>query len=260
MANHADDKTRAWAAFSLSGQLRQNARMAKIVQKASEKARASYAKVFGEDVVANLAKEGAAAAYLKEADEMLERIVATPAFAETPTRDSHTLGELAASTLFRLRNLVPGKSVPEIVGTDLEGESIKLSDFKGKVVVVNFWGSWCGPCMAQVPEEKKLVEEFEGRPFVLLGINTDADIKQAKKIVARDKINWKSIHDGAPGDGPITRKWGIDSYPTGFVIDHNGVIVCEFDASARTKKLIEEKVAEAERAGGTRTSTSEKPE
>ena len=200
LAKHADPATRGWAAYALSGMLRQNAEIARTIKKSNDRARANFGKAFGEQLVAKVTENGAPDAMVKEGEGLLEQVIATKEFADAkvPNHDDFTLGELASAKLFRLRNLVPGKQFPELSGTDLRGETLKLSDYRGKVVVVSFWGTWCRPCMLQVPEEKKLVEEFEGRPFVLLGVNCDGDIEKSKKVVARDGINWRSIFDSAP--------------------------------------------------------------
>src|SRR4051794_25948885 len=64
-----------------------------------------------------------------------------------------------------------GPLAQEIEGEDLDGKFFKLSEYKGKVVLLDFWGMWCGPCVAFLPHGKKVVEEFKGRPFVALGVN-----------------------------------------------------------------------------------------
>jgi thiol-disulfide isomerase/thioredoxin len=100
---------------------------------------------------------------------------------------------------------------------------MKLSDYRGKVVVLSFWGTWCGPCMKMVPEERKLVERMAGKPFALIGINSDDDPAKAKAVVEKEKITWPSFRDGAPR-GPIATTWSIQNWPTIYVLDAEGVI------------------------------------
>ncbi len=94
-----------------------------------------------------------------------------------------TLADEALARLDDMHNLVPGKPAPEIDGVDFDGKRLKLSDYRGKVVVLAFWGSWCGPCMNEVPRERELVERLKGKPFALLGVNCDEDRMTALKVI-----------------------------------------------------------------------------
>jgi peroxiredoxin len=136
---------------------------------------------------------------------------------------SAPLGEQAEGSLFRMQNLDYGCTIPELEGKDIDGESMKLSDFRGKVVFVAFWASWCNPCMGMVPAEKELVERMKVRPFVMIGVNGDDDRQQAKSVAAKQGINWRSFWDGGQHGG-IALKWGVQSWPTSYLIDTKGVI------------------------------------
>ncbi|MFL5329844.1 MAG: TlpA family protein disulfide reductase [Gemmataceae bacterium] len=249
MENHPMPEVRAVAMFSLSRQLRERAGMAQTMQHSDGNFRKKIVTDFGEAAAEELAT-ASPHALRKEADDLLEKIIATPPYAASlsPERNSPlTYGQIASQMLFRMRNLVPGKHAPELVGIDLDGQPIKLSEFKGRVVVINFWATWCGPCMGQVAAERDLAKEMEGRPFALLGINCDGDRVEAKKVVQEERMTWRSIWDGAPGEGAIQRQWAIDAIPQGFVIDHRGVIVQPFFDPKKSKRLIADLVAEAER-------------
>lgn len=136
-----------------------------------------------------------------------------------------TLGEEVEPVLYELRNLRTGKPAPEIDAEDLEGARFKLGDYRGKVILLVFWASWCSPCMADVPHERELVERFQGRPFVLIGVNGDETRAAAAKAVAQHQISWRSFWNGEGGaDGPITDAWNVRGWPTVYVIDHNGTL------------------------------------
>ena len=121
-------------------------------------------------------------------------------------------------------NLAVGKPAPEIEGVDVDGKPLKLSDYKGKVVVLVFWGSWCGPCMAQVPHERELVERLKGQPFALLGVDCEANKDTARQVMARERMTWPNWFDGDAGTGPIAERYHIRSYPSVFILDARGVI------------------------------------
>jgi thiol-disulfide isomerase/thioredoxin len=134
----------------------------------------------------------------------------------------HKLADRAESELVELRRLSVGKEAPEIEGKDLDDRQMKLSDYRGKVVVLVFWGTWCGPCMAMVPDERKLVEHMAGKPFSLIGINADEDMAKVRAAVAKEKITWASFRDGDPG--PIAKAWNVHGWPVVYVLDRKGVI------------------------------------
>lgn len=131
--------------------------------------------------------------------------------------------ELAEGMLFKMYHLSIGRTAPEIEGEDIDGHPMKLSDFRGKVVLVSFWATWCGPCMGLVPHEKTLVETMKERPFVLIGVNGDMDRETAKSVSAKEAITWRSFWTGGPRQG-IPLQWGVSGWPTIYVIDGNGVI------------------------------------
>jgi thiol-disulfide isomerase/thioredoxin len=135
-----------------------------------------------------------------------------------------TLGQEAEARLDEMFNLAVGKSAPEIDGVDIEGNPLKLSDYKGKVVVLVFWGTWCGPCMAAVPHERELVERLKGQPFGLLGVDCEPNKETARAAIARERMTWPNWYDGAPGTGPIASRYRIRSYPSSFVLDAAGII------------------------------------
>ena len=87
-----------------------------------------------------------------------------------------------------------------------------------------FWGTWCGPCMKEIPHERALAERHKGKPFALLGVNCDDDKQAAVAAIKSEQITWPNWHDGAPGDGPIAKRYHIRGYPSVFVIDGEGII------------------------------------
>ena len=135
-----------------------------------------------------------------------------------------TLSEVAAAYLDEMHHLTQGQAAPEIDGKDLYGRPMKLSDFRGKVVVLVFWGSWCGPCMREVPHERQLLEKYRGKPFAILGVNCREKAEVAKKTVEREKMTWPQWSDGEEDGGPIVGTYHIRDFPTLFVIDAKGVI------------------------------------
>jgi peroxiredoxin len=148
----------------------------------------------------------------------LQRVI--DEFADIPHWRHGTLGEAAKRDLFELTHLVVGATAPEISGTDVDGEEMSLSDFRGRVVVLDFWGSWCGPCIGQLPALNAVAEEF-GERVAVLGVMSDPP-QTARQAVAEHGVQFRNWVDGRRG--PIVKEWNIDSWPTTFLIDADGVI------------------------------------
>ena len=158
----------------------------------------------------------------KEAESLFEAVIEK--FGDVNV--SQHRGDLATSAraeLFEIRIVGIGKTVPEISGGDLDGRPMKLSDYRGKVVVLEFWGDWCGDCRAMYPQERSLVKRLEGKPFALVGINSDHDLHKLKERMKEEKITWPSWRDDSPV-GPIHTAWNINAWPTIYVLDDKGVI------------------------------------
>lgn len=170
------------------------------------------------------------AAYLRETDAAdvsreAQQLLAS-ALEATPRMSEHRT-EYARRILFEAQHLSVGQTAPEIEGSDLDGQRMRLGDFRGKVVVLKFWATWCGPCMGMVPHDLALMKRLEGKPFVLLGVESDDDRAQATKIISGSGIRWRSWWDGGSRDGPIAKAWnvsGVWGWPTIYVLDGNGVI------------------------------------
>jgi thiol-disulfide isomerase/thioredoxin len=146
-----------------------------------------------------------------------------PEFEKNPPR----IGKQVEEWLAAYRELRPGNPALEIQGRDIDGKTIKLSDFRGKVVVLSFWASWCAPCIAEIPRERELADRLKGKPFALLGVNCDRTEADARAVLAREKLTWPNWFDGESGKGQIAESYHIQVLPTIYVIDSRGIIRCK---------------------------------
>jgi thiol-disulfide isomerase/thioredoxin len=119
-------------------------------------------------------------------------------------------------------DLSVGKAAPEVVSQDLAGKETRLSALKGKVVVLDIWATWCGPCRAMIPHERDMVERLKGKPFVLVSISTDAKKETLTDFLKTEKMPWTHWWNGA--EGGIVDEWDVQYYPTIYVLDAQGVI------------------------------------
>ena len=125
--------------------------------------------------------------------------------------------------LHAFRDLAVGRPAPRIEGQDVDGNVLRLSDFRGKIVVLTFSGSWCGPCRAMYLHERSLVERLKGEPFALLSVNTDEKKKTVQDAIKSGEVTWRCWWDRST-TGPICEAWHVVSFPTVFVIDQEGII------------------------------------
>jgi RNA polymerase sigma factor (sigma-70 family) len=165
---------------------------------------------------------------------------------------TRSLAQVAEGHLDEMHNLTEGKPAPEIDGKDIDGKPLKLVDYRGKVIVLVFWGSWCGPCMREVPHERELVEKYKGKPFTLLGVNCRETAESARKTMEAEKMTWPQWYDGEDDGGPIVERYHVRAYPTVFVIDAKGIIRAKNALGEGLDQLVERLVKEAENGDGNR--------
>jgi thiol-disulfide isomerase/thioredoxin len=135
------------------------------------------------------------------------------------------LKEQAQEQLFELLHLSIGSVAPEIEAAGVDGKKFKLSDTRGKITVLSFWASWCGPCMQSVPAERALAERLKGQPFAFVGVNGDAILTNVAHAIAHEQMTWPSFWNGKGGpEGPISSAWNVHGWPTVYLIDANGIL------------------------------------
>jgi peroxiredoxin len=112
-----------------------------------------------------------------------------------------------------------GDPAPAIEGVDLDGKKVTLADLKGKVVLISFWGSWCPPCRAEIPEHVDMREALRAKGFEVLSVNSGDSPKAARAFAEEHGIEYPIVID----DG-ISQKYRVSGFPTNLVVDRAGVI------------------------------------
>jgi len=120
---------------------------------------------------------------------------------------------------------MPGATFPDFNEKDLQDKEFSLAKFKGKVVLVDFWATWCPPCVASVPGIQKLYNKYHDKGFEVVGISLDEDKSALEKFVKLRKMPWPQHFDGNRFDGPLALKYGVDVAPTTYLLDRNGKII-----------------------------------
>ena len=114
-----------------------------------------------------------------------------------------------------------GQAAPDFELTTLDGKTVKLSDYKGKPVVLNFWASWCTPCRKEFPEFRSALAQADGK-WALVGVNSQDNIESDGRSFARDqKATWPN---GFDGPGAVARGYGVKELPQTFFIDSKGIV------------------------------------
>ena len=123
-----------------------------------------------------------------------------------------------------LTTLKPAKAAKNFTLPDLDGKPHKLSDYRGKVVLVNFWATWCPPCRREMPSMERLSQRLKDQPFVILGINQQEDPEQVFVFTAQvdPSPNFHILFDP---NSKIANAWGVRGLPASFIVDQQGRVV-----------------------------------
>lgn len=118
-----------------------------------------------------------------------------------------------------------GQQAYDISLPDAKGAIQKLSDHRGKVVLVDFWASWCGPCRKANPDLAVLYSKYRDKGFEIFGVSIDDEKKAWKKAIVADGIAWKQVNEKGGWDAPVALKWKLEQIPASFLLDQEGKVV-----------------------------------
>ncbi|MEP7254415.1 MAG: TlpA disulfide reductase family protein [Ferruginibacter sp.] len=140
-------------------------------------------------------------------------------------------------TLKRLSVVENGKPFPSLTLIDTAGKPLSLSELKGKVVLIDVWSSWCGPCREQIPDIRKLYKKYNSKGLEIIGISMDSDKQSWLKAIREDKQTWKAYCELVNWRiNKFSMRFSVYGIPANFLIDENGILVGQ-DMSPGSLKL-----------------------
>lgn len=131
------------------------------------------------------------------------------------------------SKMAGLKPVSVGQIAPEFELNDTEDKLVKLSDFKGKYVLLDFWASWCAPCREENPNIVRQYETFKDKGFTVLGVSLDEDKSDWLKAIKDDRLNWSHVSELKRWDGKVTMQYKVEGIPASFLLDPKGKIVAK---------------------------------
>jgi thiol-disulfide isomerase/thioredoxin len=173
-----------------------------------------------------------------------------PIFAKSKNDSIRQMAESFQGTLRRLS--LPGNPM-KITGTLLNGQPFEQSTLTGKIVLVDFWATWCGPCIAEIPNVLEQYEKYHSRGFEVVGISLDQERDALEKFVTDRKIPWPILFEPSEGSGwqhPLATYYGISGIPTVILIGRDGNVVSLNARGERLGELLDELYKDSSSAGG----------
>lgn len=124
-------------------------------------------------------------------------------------------------------SLAVGAKFPDFSETDVDGKPLSVADQKGKVVLIDFWATWCPPCRAEIPNVVATYKKYHDQGFDIIGVSLDQEREKLLSYTKQNEMTWPQFFDGQGWGNKLAVKYGIESIPATYLLDGNGVIIAK---------------------------------
>lgn len=152
--------------------------------------------------------------------------------------DNFLVSELHQN-LSNIEILKEGQLAPDINLSNTDGKKIKLSSLRGKVVLIDFWASWCGPCLREVPNLRKAYEKYKTKGFDIYSVSLDIQKDKWEKAIEKHRMNWNHVSDLKGWESPLVHTYGIKGIPFTVLIDKDGKIIAKMLRGEEIIKILD---------------------
>ena len=133
-----------------------------------------------------------------------------------------------------------GEVVPNFSVTDLDGKHISLQQYRGKVVLLDFWAVWCGPCLTEIPNVKRVYDTYKDQGFDIIGVSLDTDETRLRNYLKKNNISWRQIFSGQKWKSPLVQQYDIRSIPAPWLIARDGTLISREARGVKLEQLVVE--------------------
>lgn len=124
-------------------------------------------------------------------------------------------------------SLVAGTKFPDFEEKDLDGKPLSIANYKGKVVLIDFWATWCSPCVHELPNVIKTYEKNHAKGFEIIGVSLDDNQQKLSSFLKEKNMTWQQYFDGKGWANKLAAKYGVESIPATFLLDGDGKIIAK---------------------------------